>query len=58
MVNADQTIVHLLLVGNNRTYAPKGAKEVSVVGRVDKQQITGLISSSATRDILRVQFIL
>lgn len=57
VINIDQTIVHLLPVGNKHTYAIKGASDVKVAGRRDKRQVTTLVSCSAISDILSIQVI-
>lgn len=36
VVNVDQTAIHLLLVGNEHTYACRGSRDVSVAGRENK----------------------
>jgi hypothetical protein len=56
VVNMDQTGVHLAPV-DNRTYASRGAKEVSLIAADDKRQITACIASSLDGDLLPPQLI-
>lgn len=44
MVTTDQTGVHLLPVGNERTYATRGAREVKVAGHGDGNSLVVLFS--------------
>lgn len=57
VVNVDQTAIHLLLVGNERTYATHGAHDVKVASRGDKRQVTGLLSCFAVGNVLPLQVI-
>lgn len=56
IINMDQTGLHLV-PGSSRTYAPKGCKEVPVIGAEDKRQITCCIASSMSGDMLPLQLI-
>lgn len=54
VVNADQMGVHLLPIGNERTYPTKGSRDVTVAGRDDKRQVTSLLSCFAAGNVLPV----
>ena len=56
IVNLDQTGVKLV-PSSNKTFAPKGSKDVRVIGHDDKRQITACIASSADGDLLPLQLI-
>lgn len=56
VVNADQTAV-LLCSAGKKTYAPRGAKQVRLVGSDDKRQITALLSVSMDGDVLPPQLV-
>jgi hypothetical protein len=51
-VNNDKIKVHLVLNGVEKTWEPKGAKHVQVLGFEYKRQIIMVISFSATRDLV------
>jgi hypothetical protein len=57
VVNNDQNGVHLVLNGAERTWGPKGTKDMQVLGLEDKRLITMVVSSSATRDLLPPQIV-
>ncbi|KAL3675048.1 hypothetical protein R1sor_024996 [Riccia sorocarpa] len=52
LVNMDQTGLHLVHVSGERTYARKGAREISVSGKDDRRQITVAVSSTAAGELL------
>ena len=56
IINSDQTGVHLI-PNTNYTYAFKGAKDVAVPGLEDKRQITMVVGSAWSGDLLPLQFI-
>src|SRR4051812_14598868 len=56
IVNADQTGVHLC-PSDKFTYAAAGSKSVSVIGAEDKRQITAVVASSLSGDLLPLQLI-
>jgi len=56
IVNADQTGVHLC-PSDKFTYAVTGSKSVSVIGAEDKRQITAVVASSLSGDLLPLQLI-
>jgi hypothetical protein len=47
VVNTDQISIHLMPIGEIRTWEEKGAKSMVVVGQDDKRQVTVAVSSSA-----------
>lgn len=57
VINVDQTTVHLLLVGNERTYATHRARDVKVAGRGDMRRVIALVSCAATGDVLPIEVI-
>lgn len=57
VVNADQTGVLLMPVGDDKTFAYKGSQNVSVTGRGDKRQISLLLAIAASGDLLHLQAI-
>ncbi|KAL2650510.1 hypothetical protein R1flu_018638 [Riccia fluitans] len=57
VVNANQTGLQLLPVGNERTYTMRGAKAVLVSGAGDKRHISLLFSVSAGGDLFPGQMI-
>jgi hypothetical protein len=54
IVNADQTGV-VYLPGARMTYAPRGSKQVAVIGNEEKRAFTALLSISAAGDELPIQ---
>jgi hypothetical protein len=52
VVNIDQTRVHLVPVGGDRTWETRGAKHVQVLGIEDKRQTIVIVSSSAKKSLL------
>ncbi len=50
VVNNDQNGIPLIPNGDERTWEPKGTKNMQVLALEDKKQITMVVSSSATRD--------
>jgi len=57
VVNNGQNGIHVVLNGAERTWEPKGTKDMQVLGPEDKRQITTVVSSSATRDLLPPQIV-
>jgi hypothetical protein len=57
VVNNDQTRIHLVPNGGERTWEPKGTKHVQMLGLEDKRQVTMVISFSATMDLLPPQMV-
>ncbi|KAL3681947.1 hypothetical protein R1sor_024903 [Riccia sorocarpa] len=53
IMNMDQTRLFLMPMGNERTYAAKGSRDVAVTGRDDKRQVTVCVSSAASGELLR-----
>jgi DDE superfamily endonuclease len=56
IINFDQTGVHFIPKSNN-TYELKGSQHVSVMGAEDKRQITAIIASTLTGNLLPLQLI-
>ncbi|KIO20705.1 hypothetical protein M407DRAFT_81310 [Tulasnella calospora MUT 4182] len=56
VINADQTGVSLLPMGN-KTYAPRGSKQVPILGKEEKRQFTAMVASSASGLMLPIQCI-
>ncbi|KAF6752496.1 hypothetical protein DFP72DRAFT_991082 [Ephemerocybe angulata] len=56
VVNADQMGLCLMPVGN-QTWAPRGARQVDVVGKEEKRQLTVMVATSCTGEILPMQCI-
>ncbi|GAQ88167.1 hypothetical protein KFL_004060010 [Klebsormidium nitens] len=54
VVNSDQTGVHLR-PSSDLTYEQKNVKEVKILGKEDKRQITCVVSSSAGGEVLPLQ---
>jgi hypothetical protein len=52
VVNNDQTRVHLVPNGVERTWEPKGTKHVQVLSLKDKKQVTMVVSSNIVGDLL------
>ncbi len=52
VVNSDQTGIHLVPTGGARTWDTKGIKQVSVHRLEDKRQVTVVVSSAATSEVL------
>jgi hypothetical protein len=57
VVNSNQTEIHLVRNGGERTLEPKGPKHVQMLGLEDKKQITMIVSSSVARDLLPPQIL-
>ena len=57
VVNNDQTGIHLVPTGGARTWDTKGIKQVRVHGLKDKRQVTVVISSAATSEVLPFQVV-
>ena len=57
VVNSDQTGIHLVPTGGARTWDTKGIKQVSVYGLEDKRQVTVVVSSAATGEVLPFQVV-
>ena len=55
-VNTDQTLV-IYAAGASDTYAPKGSKQVDVVGKDEKQGFTLVVGVSMSGDVLPFQAI-
>ena len=56
IINGDQTGIHLL-PSPNRTWAPTGDQQVSIVGQDDKRQITAMVTTTASGHMLPTQMI-
>jgi hypothetical protein len=54
VVNADQTGV-VYLPGSRMTYAPRGSKQVGLIGNEEKRAFTALLAVSAAGDALPIQ---
>ncbi|KAJ7158958.1 hypothetical protein C8R43DRAFT_882155, partial [Mycena crocata] len=54
IVNADQTGI-IYLPGSRMTYAPRGSKQVPLLGNEEKRAFTALLAVSAAADLLPVQ---
>lgn len=57
VVNMDQATLSLVQCAGERTYARKGAREISVMGRDDKRPITLVPSLTAASQMLPMQVI-
>ena len=57
VVNSDQTDIHLVPTGGARTWNTKGIKQVRVNGLEDKRQVTVVVSSAATGEVLPFQVV-
>jgi hypothetical protein len=57
VLNSDQTAVWLVPTNQARTFAPKGAREVAVLGVDDKRNVTCMPTLSASGDVLPAQTI-
>lgn len=57
VVNFDQTGVYYVPTMGARTYAPRGSKDVSVLGMEDKRQFTAVMGSSAAGALLPMQIV-
>jgi hypothetical protein len=55
-INFDQSGFHLVPT-SDRTFAPKGAKDVIIRGKNDKRQVTLLVSASASGVLLPLQLV-
>jgi hypothetical protein len=56
LVNCGQTGLHYI-PKSRYTYAPKGARDVSVVGEEDKRQFTAVAAVSASNELLPMQLV-
>ena len=56
IVNSDQTLV-IYAAGVSETYAPKGSKQVEVVGKDEKRGFTVVVGISMSGDVLPFQVI-
>jgi hypothetical protein len=54
--NSDQTIVHLR-PSTEQTYEVKGVKEVKCLGKDDKRQITAVVSSTTSGELVPLQLV-
>ncbi len=54
--NSDQTAVHLR-PSTEQTYEVKGVKEVKCLGKDDKRQITAVVSSTASGELVPLQLV-
>ncbi len=54
--NSDQTTVHLR-PSTKQTYEVKGVKEVKCLGKDDKRQITAVVSSTASGELMPLQLV-
>ena len=57
VVNLDQTGIHLVPAAGGKTWNVKGTKDVKILGMEDKRQITCVVSSSASEELLPIQTI-
>jgi hypothetical protein len=57
VVNSDQTGIHLVPTAGARTWDTKGIKQVRVHGLEDKRQVTIVVSSAATGEVLFFQVV-
>lgn len=57
VVNSDQTGIHLVPAAGGKTWDAKGTKDVKILGMEDKRQITCVMSSSASGELLPIQAI-
>jgi hypothetical protein len=56
-INFDQTGLHLVPLGNEKTYEAKGKIQVGIAGLNEKAQITAVVTSTAAGNMLPVQLI-
>lgn len=56
VVNANQRVVHLLLVCNEGTYDAHKSREISLVGQGNKRQLTFMVAYNAIGNVLLFQF--
>jgi hypothetical protein len=56
IVNTDQTLV-IYAAGVSETYAPKGSKQVEVVGKDEKRGFTAVVGISMSGDVLPFQVV-
>jgi hypothetical protein len=54
--NSDQTTIHLR-PSTEQTYEVKGVKEVKCLGKDDKRQITAVVSSTASGELVPLQLV-
>lgn len=54
IVNMDQTGI-ILFMANNKTYAPKGARQVTILGKDEKRAYTLCVATTPSGDILPFQ---
>jgi hypothetical protein len=47
VINSDQTAIHLVPMGGDKTWEVKGVKDVHVIGAKDKRQIKVTVTSAA-----------
>lgn len=57
VINADQTGIHLLL-SPSHTWGPCGNKQVQIVGKEEKCQVTLMMASTASGNLLKSQVII
>ena len=57
VINSDQTSIHLVRVVGGKTWDAKGSKDVKILSMEDKRQITCVMSSSASGELLPIQAI-
>ena len=57
VINSDQTGIHLVPSAGGRTWDVKGVKDVKILGLEDKRQITCVVSSNASGELLPPQLI-
>ena len=57
VVNTYQTKIHLVSEGGTKTWEEKGSKHVVVIGIEDKRQVTIVVTSSLSGNILHFQVI-
>jgi hypothetical protein len=54
--NSDQTVVHLR-PSTEQTYKVKGMKEINCLGKDDKRQITAIVSSTTSGELVPLQLV-
>ena len=57
VINNDQTGIHLVSTRGAKTWDIKEIKQVSVHGREDKRQVTIVVSSTVTGEVLPFQVV-
>jgi hypothetical protein len=57
VVNSNQIRIHLVLNASEKTWEAKGMKHVQVLSLEDMKQVTMVVSSSTTNDLLPPQIL-